>query len=95
MFRVKANTVNPIFEETVEYFLPHFHLGNHKIEAGHRVHTVQTLLFSRHRLSMELDLQSLYGLLCTAFHWLRPRNSPPPPAFGLIVIYEGAIGQPR
>jgi hypothetical protein len=28
---------------------------------------------------------------CT--HWLRPRNSPPPPAFGLI--YEGAIGQPR
>jgi hypothetical protein len=28
---------------------------------------------------------------CT--HWLRPRNSPPPPAFGLT--YEGAIGQPR
>jgi hypothetical protein len=26
-------------------------------------------------------------------HWLRPRNSNPPPAFGLI--YEGAIGQPR
>jgi hypothetical protein len=26
-------------------------------------------------------------------HWLRPRNSPLPPAFGLI--YEGAIGQPR
>ncbi len=47
MFRVKANTVNPIFEETVEYFLPHYHLGNHKIEAGHRVHTVHTLLFSR------------------------------------------------
>ncbi len=44
-------------------------------------------------LSMELDLQSLFGLhvhSCT--HWLRPRN-PPPPAFGLI--YEGAIGQPR
>jgi hypothetical protein len=46
LFRVKANTVNPIFEETVEYFLPHFHLGNHKIEAGHRVHTVHTVLFS-------------------------------------------------
>ncbi len=31
---------------------------------------------------------------CT--HWLRPRNSPtPPPAFGLILIYEGSIGQPR
>ncbi len=28
---------------------------------------------------------------CT--HWLRPRNSPPPPTFGLI--YEGAIGLPR
>ncbi len=26
-------------------------------------------------------------------HCLRPRNSPPPPAFGLI--YEGAIGQLR
>jgi hypothetical protein len=25
-------------------------------------------------------------------HWLRPRNSSPPPAFGFI--YEGAIGQP-
>ncbi len=41
-----------------------------------------------HRLNMELDLQSLVGLLCT--HWLRPRNSPLPPAFWLI--YEGAIG---
>ncbi len=43
---------------------------------------------------MQLDLQSLFGLhvhSCT--HWLRPRNPPPPPAFGLI--YEGAIGQPR
>ncbi len=28
---------------------------------------------------------------CT--HWLRPRNSPPPHAFGLI--YESAVGQPR
>jgi hypothetical protein len=28
---------------------------------------------------MEADLQSLFGLLCTAVpsHWLRPRNSPP------------------
>jgi hypothetical protein len=46
-----------------------------------------------HRLNMELDLQSLFGLhvhSCT--HWLRPRNPLPPPAFGLI--YEGAIGQP-
>jgi hypothetical protein len=45
-----------------------------------------------HRLNMELDLQILFGLhvhSCT--HWLRPRNSPPPPAFGLIS--EGAIGR--
>ncbi len=47
-----------------------------------------------HRLNMGLDLRSLFGLhvhSCT--HWLRPRNSPPPPSFGLI--YEGAIGQNR
>jgi hypothetical protein len=33
---------------------------------------------------MELDLQSLFGLhvhSCT--HWLRLRNSPPPPHLGL------------
>jgi hypothetical protein len=46
-----------------------------------------------HRLNMELDLQSLFGLhvhSCT--HWLRvrPRNSPIPPAY--VPIYEGAIG---
>ncbi len=43
---------------------------------------------------MESDLQSLFGLhvhSCT--HWLRPRNPPPPPEFGLI--YEGAIDQPK
>jgi hypothetical protein len=38
-------------------------------------------------IRMELDLQSLFGLLCTAvlIGW--------DPAFGLL--YEGAIGQPR
>jgi hypothetical protein len=42
-----------------------------------------------HRLNMELDLRSLFVLLLYSFtHWLRPRNSPPPLAFGLI--YEGA-----
>jgi hypothetical protein len=44
---------------------------------------------SRHRLNIELVLQSLFGLLCTAvLIWLRPL-----PAFGLK--YEGAIGPPR
>jgi hypothetical protein len=45
---------------------------------------------------MELDNQSLFGFLCTAvLIGGDPRNSPLPPAFGLI--YEGAIyiGQPR
>ena len=47
-----------------------------------------------HRLNMELDLQSLFGLLCTAvlIGW-DPATSPLPAAFGLI--YEGAIGLPR
>ncbi len=43
---------------------------------------------------MELDLQSLFGLLlhsCT--HWLRLRPRNHSPAFGLI--YEDAIRQPR
>jgi hypothetical protein len=44
-----------------------------------------------HRLNMELDLQSLFGLhvpSCT--YWPRPRN-PPPPHLGSL--YEGVIGQ--
>jgi hypothetical protein len=49
------------------------------------------------RLNMELDIQSYVGSMsrdvhsCT--HWLRSRNSLPPPAFGRV--YEGAIGQQR
>jgi hypothetical protein len=49
-----------------------------------------TIFSSDHRLKMELDLQSSFGLhvhSCT--HW----HPPPSPAFGLI--YEGAMGQPR
>ncbi len=45
-----------------------------------------------HRLNIELDIQSLFWLLCTAVLIGRdPANPPPPPIFGLI--YEGAIGQ--
>jgi hypothetical protein len=47
-----------------------------------------------HRLTMELDHHSLFGLLCTALLIGWDLTSPPLPlAFGLI--YEGAIGQPR
>jgi hypothetical protein len=40
-----------------------------------------------HRLNMELDLQSLFGLhVYSCTHWPTPHNPPPPhpPAFGLI-----------
>jgi hypothetical protein len=52
-----------------------------------------------HRLNMELDVQSLFGLhvhRCThrgCDPATPPPPPPPPPPFGLI--YEGAIGQPR
>ncbi len=46
-----------------------------------------------HRFNMEYDLQSLFGLLCTAVPVGWDPVTPPPPAFGFI--YEGAIGQPR
>jgi hypothetical protein len=43
---------------------------------------------------MVLDLQSLFGLhVYNCTHWLRPRSSPPPPAF--VRIYKGTIGQTR
>ncbi len=38
-----------------------------------------------HRLNMDLDLQSLFELLCTAVLIDRDPATPPPPAFGLIV----------
>ncbi len=44
-----------------------------------------SLLFtvtSTHMINMNIDLQSLLGLLTAVYscnHWLRPRNSPPPP----------------
>ncbi len=41
---------------------------------------------------MELDLQSLFGLLLTAVLIGDPQL-PPSPAF--VLIYEGAIGQPK
>jgi hypothetical protein len=51
---------------------------------------------------MELDIQSLFGLHawlhvhCAQLYSLAETlQLPPPPAFGLIYDYEGAIGQPR
>ncbi len=36
------------------------------------------LLYRGHRLDIEVDLQSLFGLHHSCTPWLRPRNSPPP-----------------
>jgi hypothetical protein len=51
-------------------------------------------------LNMEFDLQSLFGLLCTAVHTLyslaeAPQPPPPPSRIWSGLIYEGAIGQPK
>jgi len=48
----------------------------------------------RHRLNMEVDLQSLFGLhvtLCAQLYSLA--ETPHPPSLGHV--YEGAIGQQR
>jgi hypothetical protein len=38
-----------------------------------------------HRLNIELDFQSLFGLhVHSCIHWMRPRNAPPPPHPPLI-----------
>jgi hypothetical protein len=47
----------------------------------------------QYMLNMELDLQSLFGLLRTLFSLAETSQLPPPQAFGLK--YEVAIGQPR
>ena len=58
----------------------------------------RTVVCREHRLNMEVDLQSLFGLIpvhpCLGFmsrdvhsciHWLRPRNTPPhPPSISRI-----------
>ncbi len=59
-------------------------------------------LETRHQECYFLYTRVKYGIRSSKFiwapvysctHWLRPRNPPPPTAFGLI--YEGAIGQSR
>ncbi len=49
---------------------------------------------AHHRLKMELDLQSLFGLYsCT--HWLRPRNTPPPPFLRIWAHVQGRYWSAR
>ncbi len=49
----------------------------------------------QHRLNMEVDLRSLFGLYVhSSTHWLRPRN-PYPPSFGLIYTRVLLVSQDR
>jgi hypothetical protein len=45
--------------------------------------------YNRDRLNMEVDLQSIFGSMSrdvkSCSYSLRPRNSLPPPAFGLVL----------
>jgi hypothetical protein len=56
-----------------------------------------TLRATTHRLNVELDLRSLFGLVCTysVTHWLRPRNSHHPLAFKLIYARALLASQDR
>ncbi len=68
--------------------LPHLRRYSQKVSSPEKELTV---FMVEHRLNMELDLQSLFGLhvhSCT--HWAETSH---PPEFGLI--NEGAIGQLR
>ncbi len=44
-----------------------------------------------HRLNMELDLQSLFGLLYFCTHWLRPPKGPNPPPLHLVSDARAAL----
>ncbi len=46
---------------------------------------------------MDLDLESLFGPMCTAVYSLAeiPQHPPPPTSYAVGLIYEDAIGQPR
>ncbi len=48
----------------------------------------------KHRLNMELDLKSLFGLLCTVQLYSLAETPQLPPFTAFRLIYEDAIGQP-
>ncbi len=50
-----------------------------------------TLQATSHRLNVELDLQSLFGPLCTVQRYSLAET----PQLPLMLIYVGAIGLPR
>ncbi len=55
--------------------------------------TLQNVPYPQVRYGVRSPKVYLGSCVQLCAHWLRPRNSPLPPAFGFI--YEGAIGQPK
>ncbi len=55
------------------------HPGSATLKWGEvEINRSRTVMITQ-RLNMELDLQSLFGLLYSCTHWLGPSNSPPLP----------------
>ncbi len=70
-----SETIFTIQSTIAEVAFSRLVIGLHSHEYLYRVLTCR-----RHRLNMELDLQSLFGLHVHSFtHWLSPRDPPPPP----------------
>ncbi len=76
-------------EGTIKSFL----LSHKLLPAGGYSEEVGHCKAAPHRLNMGGSPKFIWAPVYRCTHWLRPRNSPPPPAFGLH--YEGAIGQQR
>jgi hypothetical protein len=71
------------------------HRGQGQLLHKHAHPIIREQLFSgTHRLTMDIDLQSLIGLLCTAVRYslAETLQHPPPPAF--LGSYKIALGQP-
>jgi hypothetical protein len=63
---VKDGRSSPLFSKWV------------KLGKGKGGGNTKRLFATNHKLNMELDLQSLFGLnVHSSTHWLRPRNPPP------------------
>ncbi len=77
--RIFSKVCNPRFRRFFSYNIWHF-VHHHRIILSYHIPGVifwWGLLLNRHRLNMELDLQSLFGLhMHSCTHWLRPRNPP-------------------
>ncbi len=62
-------------------FHSHLHQSSRTVRGGgYCTYSTSPFITKTYRLNIEVDLQSLFGLLCIQLYsWLRPRNSPLPP----------------